>query len=138
MNRDGHIIWSEFILICGLSAMLIYFLNQYKLTEVVTGIFLGVGVFLFGAVLPDFDHYKVQEKMHIKWMLGNITKHRGHWHSLVAMCVYGLVIFGVVFPLGIHYWIWIVLAGMFGFFSHLLLDEIQNLRTGGQRAIKLF
>lgn len=137
MNRNGHIIWSEFILILGMGVFLLYLLEGYGLRPISVAILSSIGVYLLGCVAPDFDHHKVQDKTFLlKWMK-KLTKHRGHFHSLVAMLVYGGIMFIIFFWL-IHYW-WVpVASGMFGFFTHLLLDEIKNMRTGGSRAIKIW
>jgi len=137
MNRNGHIIWSEFILIIAMGIFLIYLLNDYGLRSVSIAILTSIGTYLLGCIMPDFDHPKVQQKMFLlKWMK-NITKHRGHWHSLTAMFIYGfflVIIFGWI----VNYWVFPVITGMFGFFTHLLLDELKNLKTRGSRAIKIF
>jgi membrane-bound metal-dependent hydrolase YbcI (DUF457 family) len=72
----------------------------------------------------------------MKW-LGKISKHRGHFHSLGAMCVYGGLLFLVFYWL-IVIWQAPVIVGMFGYFSHLLLDELKNIRTNGSRALKFW
>lgn len=133
MNREGHIIWSEFILIIGMGGFLLYLLNDYGLRSVSVAIICSIATYLLGAIAPDFDHPKVHK---IK-LMAKYTKHRGHFHSIVAMCVYGVLLFPIFF-FTIHYWWAPVLVGMFGFFTHLLLDEIKNLKTNGARAIKLW
>lgn len=136
MNREGHLIWSEFILIIGMGTFLIMLLNDYGLIRVSGAFITGVSTFLLGCIMPDFDHKKVQQKIFLLRPLKNITKHRGHWHSLCAMCVYGLVLFLVFFWM--KYWFIPLGVGMFGFFTHLLLDEIKNIKTNGKRTIKIF
>lgn len=133
MNRNGHIIWSEFILIAGMGGFLIYLLEDYGLRSVSIAIVLSIGTYLFGCVAPDFDHPKVHKT---EW-LGKITKHRGHFHSLIAMCIYGGILFLIFFWL-IYYWQAPVISGMFGFFTHLLLDEIKNIKTHAKRTIKIW
>lgn len=137
MNRAGHIIWSEFILILGLSGLIAYLLHDYGLRSVSVALFSSVIVYLIGAALPDIDHPLVSKKIFfLRWM-AKYTKHRGHFHSIVAMFVYGALLFPI-FYFTIHYWWAPVCVGMFGFFTHLLLDEIKNLKTKGARAIKLW
>jgi len=133
MNRQGHIIWSEFILILGMGGFLLYLLQDFGLRSISVALIFGIAAYLLGCIAPDFDHQRVHK---IKW-LAKISKHRGHFHSLIAMCVYGGIIF-LVFFWTIYYWYVPVCAGMFGFFTHLLLDEIKNLKTNGSRAIKLW
>ena len=133
MNRAGHIIWSEFILIAGMAGFLLYLLEDYSLRSVSIAITTSIATYLFGCLAPDFDHPKVHK---IKWM-AKITKHRGHFHSLASMCIYGGILFLIFFWL-IYYWWAPVCTGMFGFFTHLLLDEIKNIKTHGRRAIKLW
>ena len=133
MNRAGHVIWSEFILILGMGGILLYYLEDYGLRSVSLAIVLGIAVYLFGCIAPDFDHPKVHK---IKWM-AKITKHRGHFHSLVAMCVYGYILTMIFYWL-IRFWWAPVLSGMFGFFTHLLLDEIKNIKTHAKRTIKIW
>ena len=133
MNRNGHIIWSEFILIIGLSSIFSYFLNDYGLRSVLIAMITSFGCYFIGCIAPDFDHPKVHK---MEW-LGKITKHRGHFHSLTAMLIYGGLLFLIFFWL-IKYWWAPVGVGMFGFFTHLLLDELKNIKTGGSRALKIW
>jgi len=133
MNRNGHVIWSEFILILSMGGFLIYLLNDYGLQSVSIAIILSIGTYLLGCVAPDFDHPKVHKS---KW-IAKYSKHRGHFHSLIAMLIYGVILFLASYWL-IHYWWTIVITGMFGFFTHLLLDELKNLKTNGSRALKLW
>ena len=133
INRAGHIIYSELILILGMGGFLLYLLNDYGLWTISVTIISCIASYLLGCVAPDFDHQKVHK---IKWF-AKISKHRGHFHSLGAMCIYGGILFLVFFWL-ISYWWAPVGAGMFGFFTHLLLDEIKNIRTNGSRTIKLW
>lgn len=137
MNRNGHIIWSEFILILGMGGFLLYLLEDYGLRSVSVAILGSIAAYLLGCISPDFDHHKVQDKTFLLRWMQKITKHRGHWHSLFAMIIYGGILTLVFFWL-IHYWYFPVITGMFGFFTHLLLDELKNLKTNGARAIKLF
>jgi membrane-bound metal-dependent hydrolase YbcI (DUF457 family) len=127
MNRDGHIISSEFILICILSGILFFLLADFGLGEVATAIVLSILAFLLGCIAPDFDHHAVQKNMHIKWLLEPITKHRGHFHSIVAMLIYGLLIFLPTYFLSIEYWYFPVIFGMLGYLSHLVEDELQKI-----------
>lgn len=126
MNKEGHIIWSELVLILGMGSLLLFTLRESGLAEILTGIVLSIIVFLLGVILPDWDHQKVQKKLVvIKW-LKHITSHRGHWHSLIAVCVYGGILFLTMIPFNIKYWYWVVGAGMGGYFSHLAEDQIMK------------
>lgn len=126
MNKEGHIIWSQMIMIIGLMTFLTILLQDYGIPEVVTAVTLSLVVFLLGVSLPDWDHPMVQKKLIlIKW-LRRITTHRGHWHSLIAMCIYGGILFLIMLPFKIEYWYWVVGAGMGGFFSHLAEDQIMK------------
>jgi membrane-bound metal-dependent hydrolase YbcI (DUF457 family) len=116
-----------------MGAFLIYLLNDYGLQSITVAITSSIGTFLFGCIAPDFDHPKVHK---LKW-LGKITKHRGHWHSLTVMLIYGGLLFLIFFWL-INYWWAPVGAGMFGFFTHLLLDELKNIKTRGSTALKIW
>jgi hypothetical protein len=137
MNRAGHIIYSEFILILGMGGFLLYLLNDYGLRSVSIAILLSIATYLLGCIAPDFDHQAVQQKsILLRWMK-NITKHRGHWHSIFAMLLYGALLVPI-FCWIMVYWYFPVITGMFGFFTHLLLDELRNLKTHAKRAIKLF
>ena len=89
INREGHIIWSQLILIIGMGGFLLYLLNDYGLISISVAITTSIWAYLLGCIAPDFDHHKVHK---IKW-LAKITKHRGHFHSLIAMCVYGGLLF---------------------------------------------
>lgn len=132
INRSGHINWSQFILILGMGGYLIYLLIDYGKIRISVAIISSVATYLLGCVAPDFDHHKVHK---MKW-LGKISKHRGHFHSLVAMCIYGGLLFLLFFRL--RFWWAPVGVGMFGFFTHLMLDEIKNIKTNGSRALKFW
>lgn len=133
MNREGHIIWSQLILILGMGVFLIYLLEDYGLRSVTVAITTSIGAFLLGCIAPDFDHPKV----HKSKLLGKISKHRGHWHSLTAMLLYGGLLFLTFYWL-IRYWWAPVGTGMFGYFMHLLLDELKNLKTNGTWTLKIW
>jgi len=139
MNKEGHLIWSEFILIIGMGGYLFYLLHDNGNYDVSMAIILSIATYLFGALLPDWDHPAVQKKLFfIKW-LGKISHHRGHWHSLIAMIFYGIFLFPIFYFIPLfNFWYIPILTGMIGFFTHLLLDEIKNLITGGHRAMKLW
>lgn len=140
MNRDGHIIWSEFVLILSMGFVLLFTLQGSGLAEIFTGVVLSIMVFLLGVILPDWDHPQVQKKIFfIKW-LKRITSHRGHWHSLIAMCIYGGILFLLMIPFKIEYWYWVVISGMFGFFSHLAEDQLTKLirRTNARNTLKVW
>lgn len=137
MNREGHLFWSMLILIISMGGGLLYLLEDYSPRSVSVAIIVSIYVYMLGCIVPDFDHHKVQQKtFFLRWMR-KITKHRGHWHSIIAMLIYGGIIF-LVFGQLIEYWYFPVIIGMFGFFTHLLLDEIKNIKTRGSRAIKIF
>jgi len=133
INRSGHLIWSEFILILGMGYLLLYLLNNYGVISISVAIITSIGSYLLGCIAPDFDHPKVNKSK----LLTSITKHRGHFHSLIAMCVYGGILFLVFFWL-IQFWWAPFCFGMFGFFTHLLLDELKNMKTNGSRALKFW
>ena len=137
MNRNGHIIYSQLILIISMGIFLLYLLEDYGLKSVSIAISTSIYVYLLGCVAPDFDHHKVQEKTFLLRWMQKITKHRGHFHSLVAMVIYGGLLFLIFYWL-IYYWWAPVFTGMFGVFTHLLLDEIKNIRSGGTRTIKIW
>ena len=138
MNRNGHVIWSEFILILSMGGFLLYLLkDDFGLQSTSVAILLSISTYLLGCIAPDFDHHKVQDKTFLLRWMQKITKHRGHWHSLFAMIIYGGIL-TLVFLQFVHYWYFLVITGMFGFFTHLLLDELKNIKTNGSRAIKLF
>lgn len=134
MNRDGHIISSEFILICILSTILFILFADFGMGEVATAIILSIVTFLLGCIAPDFDHHAVQKKMHINWLLGRITSHRGHFHSIVAVMIYGILIYLPLYFLGVEYWYFPVAFGMTGYLSHMIEDELQRLVEGSQAA----
>lgn len=135
INRAGHVIYSELILILGMGGFLVYLLSRYEPWTISVTIITSITAYLLGCVAPDFDHQKVHK---IKWF-AKISKHRGHFHSLGAMCIYGGLLVPVFYFIPkFDYW-WIsACVGMFGFFTHLLLDEIKNIRTNGSRTIKLW
>ena len=139
MNRAGHVIYSELILILGMGTYLLFLLDHHGLYDVSVAIILSIAAYLLGCVVPDFDHHKVQDKTFLLRWMQKITKHRGTWHSLLGMFIYGIIIALPVSLLQLtHFWVFPPLAGMFGYFSHLLLDEIKNIKTKGTRAIKLW
>ena len=127
MNRNGHIIWSQFFLILYLSITITILLRDYGLVNIgIAGIF-GLAVYLLGCTLPDWDHEKVQVKIFfIRTWLWRITHHRGHWHSIVAMLVYGGLIAGLMIILSVVFWFFPPIAGMLGFLSHLIEDDVNR------------
>ena len=139
MNRDGHLISSMLILIAVMGSYLTVLLIELGAMRVIATILCSVGFFLFGCLLPDFDHPAVQKKIHIKW-LGKITRHRGHWHSLIAMCVYGGLIFILVTIFNFFYWVFPVIFGMGGFVSHLIEDDLNRykLKSKPSRGFKIW
>ncbi len=75
----------------------------------------------------------------VYFTITNVT-HRGWVHSMSFMILLSLVISVIIYNVSIDMFISALLGAIFGigFFSHLLLDEIKNLKTGGRRAIKLW
>ena len=140
MNKQGHIIWSQMIMIIGLMALLTLLLQEYNIYEVLTALIFGLAVFLLGVTLPDWDHPQVQKKIIVIRWLKNITSHRGHWHSLIAMCIYGGILFLIIIPFEIEYWYWIVGSGMGGYFSHLAEDQIHKAvkKTNSRNSLKVW
>jgi len=133
MNRNEHLIWSEFFLIMALSVMIMFLLQQAPLLT----FFASTGTYLFGCCAPDLDHPAVQKKIKMGW-LGHFTKHRGHWHSILAVLIYGGLLLIPSFLL-FSLWQLPVIFGMFGYFSHLLEDDISSIYRGTKRnAIKLW
>ena len=91
----------------------------------VAGIFICIFYFS-GASIPDWDHESVLGKKYylfIRW-IGFLNKHRGWWHSYPAMYIYGSVICILMWVLGVKLWFFVFLAGMFGFYTHLLGDDL--------------
>lgn len=129
MNRDEHIISSLIILVVGLGIIMAIYLQQYRTTSLIWAYYISMVVFLLGCIAPDFDHHKVQEKMHIKWLLNDVTKHRGHFHSIIAALVYAFLIWCVTFPL-LMYWYIPVIVGFAGYMSHLIEDYIAKILRG--------
>jgi len=99
---------------------------DYGEAAVLTAISLSVFFFLMGCMIPDWDHPAVQKKFHFKW-LGKFTHHRGHFHSLLAGLIYGVIIFIPCFFLDIEYFLVPPIAGFFGFLSHLVEDDLHRL-----------
>jgi len=125
MNRNGHVIWSEFILIVCLAGFLLLLLKGFGTWDVSVAIAWSVGLYIFGCTAPDLDHTKVQEKLHIKWV-GRISKHRGHFHSLLGMSIYGGLCLIPLFIFKMVYWYFPFGSAMFGYFTHLFLDQIKK------------
>lgn len=111
---------------------MIYFLDQYGLKDVLVATIWSIGVFLLGVTLPDWDHHAVQKKLKFIFWLEHITRHRGHFHSIIAVLVYGAVIFLFMWIFSVVYWYFPVIFGMFGYFSHLLEDQVMKWITGSQ------
>ena len=128
MNRNGHIIFSEFFLIIALFFIIMYLTQVTPLLTVGASIL----VFLLGVCAPDLDHPQVQRKVHLKW-LGRHTRHRGHFHSITGMIVYGLIVSAATFFI-LTYWLVPVVFGMFGYFSHLLEDDLNSLVKNTKRS----
>lgn len=71
----------------------------------------------------------------LAWLLGQVSVHRGMFHSIPSMLIAGLVVY-----LGYqteNYRLRLELAGgvMLGFLSHLLLDEIYSVDFNGVRLV---
>ncbi|MCP4651648.1 MAG: metal-dependent hydrolase [PVC group bacterium] len=133
MNRNGHIICSEFILIVTMSIIILSLLETNPLLTVA----ISLTTFLFGCCAPDLDHPAVQNKFKIGF-LGRITKHRGHWHSIIGMIIYGTIL-TIPSMMFLTNWSLPVLFGMFGYFSHLAEDDLNSILKGTRRnAIKLW
>ena len=135
MNRNGHLICSQLILIVVLSVIIMYLLESAR----VITIFSSIGVFLFGCLAPDLDHEKVQNKVFFFRWMRMFTKHRGHFHSLVATVVYGLIVM-IPATLFLTHWIYPVIFGMAGYVSHLIEDDINRfkLKSKPERGFKLW
>ena len=140
MNRQGHIMSSQFILIVGLGAYLFYLLQENGRGEVATAIILGISVFLFSTTVPDWDHPKVHEKIFFLRWLGKVTKHRGHWHSIIAAMIYTGIIALILWPFNIHYWYIIVAVAFFGYVCHLIEDDLNRykLKSKPKRGFKIW
>lgn len=61
------------------------------------------------------------------------TVHRGMWHSIPACVISGLITFLVASREEFSLRLYLSVAVMLGFFSHLLLDEIWSLQLSGRR-----
>jgi membrane-bound metal-dependent hydrolase YbcI (DUF457 family) len=128
MNRNGHIMWSQFALIIAMGIALVLILRDYGAWNVIVATFWCITVFLNGCTLPDWDHEMVQKKLiFIRW-LKYISHHRGHWHSLAAMAIYGAIIAAVMILISVVYWFFPVGAGMFGYLSHLIEDDVNRYK----------
>ena len=140
MNRNGHIIWSEFLLIVYLSIALTMLLSEYGLIDVAITAIISISLYLLGCTLPDWDHEKVQQKLVIIRWLKRITHHRGHWHSIIAMLVYGVLITGMMFIISVGFWFYPPIAGMLGYLSHLVEDDVNRykLEKKPERGLKLW
>jgi LexA-binding, inner membrane-associated putative hydrolase len=57
----------------------------------------------------------------------HFTVHRGMWHSVPACCTAGLITFLLCSQQAVSMRIYLAVAVMFGFASHLLLDEIWSI-----------
>ena len=126
MNRNGHIIWSQFFLILYMSIMITIFLKDYGLINVGLANLFSISAYILGCTLPDWDHEKVQKKLvFIRWMR-HITHHRGHWHSIVAMIIYGALIAAILILLSFIYWFIPPIVGMLGYLSHLIEDDMNR------------
>lgn len=128
MNRDEHIISSLVAMVAGMGIIIAFFLQQYKTSSLLWAYYLSIGAFLLGVIAPDFDHHSVQKKMHIHWLIGRITKHRGHFHSIIAAVIYA-ALWCIFYPL-LKYWYLPVIAAFAGYMSHLIEDQIAKIFRG--------
>lgn len=71
----------------------------------------------------------------IRYGLSNIFKkltvHRGMFHSIPAMFIAGMTVFLIYESPNWHYRIFLAAGTMFGFLSHLVLDEIYSVDMNG-------
>jgi hypothetical protein len=63
----------------------------------------------------------------VKALFKHFSVHRGMWHSVPACCTAGLLTFLICDQQNISLRIYLAVAIMLGFFSHLLLDEIWSV-----------
>jgi membrane-bound metal-dependent hydrolase YbcI (DUF457 family) len=137
MDKNQHIIFTMGIFNFFSTLFILLFLSgfinipAYNYKHVfIAGIWVVI-FFHFGAIAPDLDHEGVQKKwyfFYIRW-IGKLTKHRGHFHSLFAMCVYGFLVGILMWFLGVKYIWYPIIAGMFGFYTHLLADDLMRINT---------
>ena len=118
---------------------LILLLRDYGTADVIVATAWSIGTFIFGCLAPDLDHHLVQKKSKIFVWLKRITHHRGHWHSIIAATIYGSIIFVVLFT-SVVYWMFPVGAGIFGYLSHLIEDDVKRIKLEKKprRAFKIW
>lgn len=81
---------------------------------------------LMASLLPDIDHHssKVGKKLPgISHMLEFIFGHRGVFHSIWGMLIFGIVTWVICRAFSIGAWKLIVFAVCFGYFTHLASDS---------------
>lgn len=139
MNRQGHLISSLALLAIAEALLLVFLLLDYGVLSTLHAAFWSIGFFILGAIAPDFDHRKVQQKIKVIRWFTVYTKHRGHWHSIGAMLIYGGLIFLTTLWF-VKYWGIVVGCGMFGYFSHLLEDQYHKWihRSQAKNTLKLW
>lgn len=71
----------------------------------------------------------------VRWLFGKLTVHRGIFHSIPAIFIYGAVIFLVSGRQrhDIPFQKAMAIASSLGYFAHLLLDEYSSLNFNGHR-----
>jgi len=149
MNRDGHLIYGLLGLVIIETLALCGFLLEFGTVQVLWAALWSLIWYINGCCLPDWDHWKVQDKFFFMGFMHNTsdkpdkwyhTKHRGRWHSLGAMGIYGILILGFSYLIRMQYWCIPAIAGMVGFFMHLFLDQLKKWkdRSNAKNTIKLW
>lgn len=130
MIFKDHVLISSIILNAWLGIFFIIERFTLKFNNFNTVLWISFIVFLIGCGLPDLDFF---------W------NHRGHFHSIIAMCIYGLILYVFMFLFSIILWYYPVILGCIGFFSHLCEDEFMNIwarikgeNYTGKRTLKLW
>jgi membrane-bound metal-dependent hydrolase YbcI (DUF457 family) len=137
VNRLEHLFTGSVFLNITLGLWLIVENYDHNFWSLFASLIISLMFFFLGVILPDIDHEKVQRGP-LK-ILKHFTKHRGHVHSLVAMVVYGFLVFLLTFFL-LKYWYYPVIFGMEGFFIHLWADDVNRwkLESKPTRAVKIW
>ena len=72
------------------------------------------------------------------FMIENLTKHRGAWHSVPMACISSLVIYLIFYRSALSHRLCFAVIFFICFLSHLLLDEICALKYFGLAVKKSF
>jgi len=133
MNVKDHLLTASVLLNMALGVWLVLENYQQNLWIKFASLIVSLVFFFFGVQLPDWDHEMVQKKLKFIWWLKYLCHHRGWWHTIIAVVIYGGFVAGIMallwWFLHFQFWLYPIIFGMFGYYAHLLGDDLNTLKN---------